>query len=266
MQDEVSRGTQVIHRVATLLRLLATNNRTGMRLVDLCRSADIERSTVHRMLQGLIAEHLVSQDRETKRYYLGMGVYEMGVAVVPPVKLRDVCQPYMNALAEQTGDTVFLTVRSGFDGVCVDRKEGTFPVKAFVLEPGRRRPLGIGAGNIAILSALPCEEINRICLANRTRIQQLYPRYTEARLKARITRSQTLGYTVTDVLEVTGVRSVGMRILDRHHMPVAAISVSTVASRLKEERVQEIVTFLRSAIDSLEEKLQHMSIDDTHQH
>lgn len=264
MEDETSRGTQVIRRVATLLRLLTAHNRTGMRLVDLCRAAEIERSTVHRMLQGLIAEHLVSQDRDSKRYFLGIGVYEMGVAIAPPVQLRDVCQPYMNALAEQTGDTVFLTVRSGFDGVCVDRKEGSFPVKAFVLEPGKRRPLGIGAGNIAILSGLPGDEITRICVANRARIQQLHPRYTEDELATRIERSQTLGYTVTDVLETTGVRSVGMRIRDRNHLPIAAISVSTVSSRLESERVLEVATFLRAAVDALEEKLKHMSVEDTH--
>src|SRR5690606_7313088 len=113
-----------------------------------------------------------------------------------------------NILAEQTGDTVFLTVRSGFDGVCVDRKEGSYPVKAFVLEPGRRRPLGVGAGNVAILASLPEDEIARICAVNRSRIQQKYPRYSEDELARRIERTQALGYTVFDVLETTGVRSV----------------------------------------------------------
>ncbi|MBV7482205.1 IclR family transcriptional regulator [Bordetella sp. BOR01] len=262
IEDETSRGTQVIRRIAALLRLLAANNRTGMRLVDLYRATGIERSTVHRLLQGLISERLVLQNRESKRYFLGIAMYEMGVAVAPPVKLRDVCQPYMNALAEQTGDTVFLTVRSGFDGVCVDRKEGSYPVKAFVLEPGRRRPLGVGAGNIAILAGLNPAEIARICAANRPRIRQKYPRYSETELASRIERAQTLGYTVTDVLETTGVRSVGMKICDRDRNPIAAISVSTLASRLESDRVQEVVTFLRASIESLEDKLRTMSVEE----
>jgi DNA-binding IclR family transcriptional regulator len=262
-RDESSPGTQVIRRVAALLRLLTANNRTGMRLVDLCRAAEIERSTVHRLLQGLIAEGLAMQNRESKRYFLGNGVYEMGVAVAPPVQLRDLCQPYLTAVAEQTGDTVFLTVRSGFDGVCVDRKEGSFPVKAFVLEPGRRRPLGVGAGNIAILSALHNDEIARICLANRARIQQKYPRYTEAELARRIEHAQTLGYTMTDVLETTGVWSVGVCIRDQDRHPIAAISVSAVSSRLEHDRVAEVVTFVREAVLAIEEKLKRMPIETT---
>ncbi len=261
-QADATRGIQVIKRVGALLRLLAANNRTGMRLVDLCRAADIERSTVHRMLQGLIGERLVFQNHESKRYFLGVGVYEMGVAVAPPVKLRDLCQPYLNAVAEQTGDTVFLTVRSGFDGVCVDRKEGSFPVKAFVLEPGRRRPLGVGAGNIAILAALGQDEIARICVANHARIAQKYPRYTEAELAHRIEAAQRRGYTVTDVLETTGVRSVGMRILDPEPKPIAAISVSAVASRLDNDRIEEVVTFLREAVASIEARLHTMPVEE----
>jgi DNA-binding IclR family transcriptional regulator len=263
VEDDIAPGTQVIRRVAALLRLLTSNNRTGMRLVDLCRAAEIERSTVHRLLQGLIAERLVYQNRDSKRYFLGMGAYEMGVAVAPPVKLRDICQPFMNAVAEQTGDTVFLTVRSGFDGVCVDRKEGSFPVKAFVLEPGRRRPLGVGAGNIAILSALPDEEIARICSANRARIRQKYPRYTEEDLVRRIESAKSLGYTVTDVLETTGVRSVGMTIHDQHRHPIAAISVSAVSSRLQSDRIAEVVVFLRGAVEELESELQRLPIEAT---
>ncbi|OWT60097.1 IclR family transcriptional regulator [Candidimonas nitroreducens] len=251
----VAPGTQLIRRVAQLLRLLTANNRTGLRLVDISCASGIERSTVHRILQALIAERLVSQQQSTKRYFLGLGAYEMGVAVAPPVKLRDICQPYMNALAEQTGDTIFLTVRSGFDGVCVDRKEGTHPVKVFVLEPGRRRPLGVGASNIAILAALSPDECTRIRNANRPRIKERYPNYTEQELTQRIYSSQALGYTVTDVIEAPGVRSVGMCIRNTAREPIAAISVSTIESRLDVVRVSEVVTFLQYAIKSVESEL-----------
>lgn len=261
IDDSAAPGTQVIRRVAALLRLLAANNRTGLRLVDLCRLADIERSTVHRLLQGLIAERLVSQNRDSKRYFLGMGAYEMGVAVGPPLKLRDLCHPYLDALADQTGDTVFLSVRSGFDGVCVDRKEGSYPVKAFVLEPGRRRPLGVGAGNVAMLAAMPQDEIARICMANRSRVQQKYPRYSDGELAKRIKACQALGYSFTEVLEAAGVKSVGMCIHDQDGHPIAAISVSTIAARLEPDRVQEVATFLRAAVDDIERALKRQPIE-----
>ena len=82
----------------------------------------------------------------------------------------------MARIAEATGDTVFLTQRSGLDAVCVDRQEGTFPIKTFTLEIGMRRPLGVGTGSLAILSALSEEEIQAIVNSNP-------PRYGIRRLR-----------------------------------------------------------------------------------
>src|SRR5690606_35936643 len=115
---------------------------------------------------------------------------------------------------------------------------------------------------VAILASLPEDEIARICAVNRSRIQQKYPRYSEDELARRIERTQALGYTVFDVLETTGVRSVGMKICDRDRNPIAAISISAVASRLENDRLEEVVAFMRAAIESLEDKLRTMSVED----
>jgi DNA-binding IclR family transcriptional regulator len=139
-------GTQTIARAAQVLRLIAARNSSGMRLVDLARHAKLERPTAHRILQGLAGEGLVRQERATKRWFLGRLVFELGLAASSQFNVRDLCRPVLARLAERTGDTVFLTVRSGFDTVCVDRMEGSFPIKTLTLDVGTRRPLGVGAG------------------------------------------------------------------------------------------------------------------------
>ena len=82
-----------------------------------------------------------------------------GLTATPRFNLREICHPALARIADATGDTVFLTQRSGLDAVCLDRREGTFPIKTFTLEVGMRRPLGVGTGSLAILSALPEEDI-----------------------------------------------------------------------------------------------------------
>src|SRR6218665_2093181 len=129
-------GSQVVQRIALLMRLVAAGQGSGLRLADLYRAADLERPTVHRLLQSLVAERLLRQDSHTHRYFLGPAMYEMGLAASPTLAL---------------GDIVFLTERSGLDGVCTDRAEGDAPIKVYVLEIGRRRPLTVGGGSAAIL-------------------------------------------------------------------------------------------------------------------
>ena len=141
----IKSGTQVVQRVAALLRSVSARNRLGARLIDLCTEVNIERPTAHRILQGLVSEGLIRQDETTKRYFLGSMIYEMGLAASPRTNMRDLCHAHLQQIAQATGDTVFLTTRTGFDGVCIDRAEGAFPIKVFVLEVGRRRPLNMVA-------------------------------------------------------------------------------------------------------------------------
>lgn len=248
-------GTQTIQRASALLRLIAAHNRKGMRLVDLYRTSGLERPTVHRLVQGLIAEGLVSQDGKSKRYFLGSLLYEMGLAATPKNAVRDICHPYLQTLATRTGDTVFLTERSGFDAVCIDRTEGAFPVKAFVLEIGHRRPLNVGGGAVVMLSSLPDTEIERICLANRAYVQARYPNYSESALWERIHATRIKGYGLNDVLEVPEVRSIAVPIRDTSGKTIAAISVSTLGTRLQGERLQTVASYLFEAAHAIRQQL-----------
>lgn len=248
-------GTQTIQRAALLLRLLSAHNRTGLRLVDLYQKADLERSTTHRILQGLIAERLAAQHPSSKRYFLGSHIYEMGLAAAPPFNLRDLCHPHIKELAETTGDTVFLVTRSGFDGVCLDRAEGTFPIRVFIMEVGRTRPLNIGGCNIAIMSTLHDDEIERICLVNRERVTSGYPNYSERVLRERIAKVRSDGYVVNEILEVPNARSIAVPVHTSFEGAAsAAISISAVAGRIAGQRVTELSKLLLETAQSIRDE------------
>jgi DNA-binding IclR family transcriptional regulator len=251
--SSVVTGTQTIQRAATMLRLLTANNRNGLRLVDLYKGAMLERSTAHRILQGLIAEQLVAQHPVSKKYFLGSSVYEMGLAAAPRFQLRDVCHPHIQALAEETGDTVFLAVRSGFNGVCVDRMEGSFPIRVFVMEVGRLRPLNVGGCNIAMMSTLPDEEIERICKVNHEKIAEGYPNYSDKVLWKRIAEARTNGFLVNEIIEVPNARSVAVPIRSScEGSAIAAISVSAVASRMQASRISGLSSLLLQTVKRIE--------------
>src|SRR5574342_23026 len=106
-------GTQSIERALTLLREIAAHNRGGSRLLDLSTRTGLQRPTVHRMLKCLVAEGMVQQDADSHRYYLGSMVFELGLTAAPRFNLREICHPALARIADATGETVFLTQRSG---------------------------------------------------------------------------------------------------------------------------------------------------------
>jgi DNA-binding IclR family transcriptional regulator len=205
---------------------------------------------------------MIRQDERSKKYHLGSLVYEMGLAAASPFDLRDVCQPFLQRVAAATGDTVFLTIRSGFDGVCAGRAEGAYPIKAFVLEVGRHRPLNIGGGAVAFLSGLQDDEIERICQVNGKRIARDFPGFSLKSMWERIENVRQKGYLLNEVLEVQGIRSLAMPIFGPHGAPVGALSVSALKKRLSGNYLREKVDILSSAVREIQSKLQTEGKDD----
>jgi len=246
-------GTQSIERALTLLREIAAHNRGGSRLLDLSTRTGLQRPTVHRMLKCLAAESMVQQDPESHRYYLGPMVFELGLTASPRFNLREICHPALTRIAQATGDTVFLTQRSGLDVVCLDRHEGAFPIKTFTLEVGMRRPLGVGTGSLAILSALPEDEIQKVVAANAPRL----PEYglNAATLLGQVKRAQKLGYAMREAPGLAGVRSVGQALRNQSGIAFAALSVSTISSRMSEKRLGEVAQLLKNESRQLERQL-----------
>lgn len=244
-------GTQSIQRAALLVRLIAAHSRPGSRLAEVVQHSCLERSTVRRMLKCLIEEGFVRQDAETRRYALGPLVFELGLAAAPQFNLVDICRPTLTRLAEATGDTVFLTVRSGYDSVCVDRKEGSFPIKALTLDVGTRRPLGAGAGGLAMLMPLPDAEVDAIANANAVRLRG-YNNLTVPALLGLLKRARELDYALNDIHITPGATSIGLPVISRYGRPFAAISIGAISSRMDAGRQKKLAAMLRREIRIVE--------------
>lgn len=244
-------GAQSIHRAARLLRAIALRGRDGARLVDLVHHTHLEQPTARRILKSLIAEGLVMQEVKTRRYLLGHLVFELGLAAAPQFSLRQLCEASLGRIAEKTGDTVFLTVRSGYDSVCIDRREGVFPIKTLTLDVGTRRPLGVGAGGIALLMGLPDAEVDDILAANARRLRR-FAGLDAKTLKSMVVRARHLGYALNDRQATPGAVSIGLPLANRYGPPVAAISIGAIALRMGSARQRQLAAILRQEIKIVE--------------
>lgn len=243
-------GAQGVRRVADLLRAIASRGAAGTRLVDLARQCRLERPTAHRLLKALDAEGLVARDEAARTYTLGPLAFELGLAAAHHFHARERCAPALQSIAERTGDTVFLSMRSGLDSVCIDRREGRFPIKTLTLDVGTRRPLGIGAGGLALLASLDDAEVDAVLAANAWRLAA-YDGMRAPVLTEMVRRARRLGYALNDRQATPGAMSVGFAIPARQGAPVLAISVGAIASRMQPARQREIAKIVRGEIRSL---------------
>ena len=98
-------------------------------------------------------------------HHLGIELFLLAGAA-QQFSLRNQFRTALERIASETGDTVFLLIRSGNDALCIDRVEGKFPIRTIMIDIGARRPLGIGAGSLALIAFLPDAQFEVILSAN----------------------------------------------------------------------------------------------------
>ncbi|MBN9430515.1 MAG: IclR family transcriptional regulator [Burkholderiales bacterium] len=237
-----------------LLRELVAHQRHGSSTAQLAAGTGIDRATAHRMLQCLAAEELLTYDPATRKYHFGRLAFEIGFAASDRIDIPQLAKPTMTRLAERTGDTVFLMVRSGDDAVCADRAIGSYPIKTFVVDVGTRRPLGIGGGSLAILARLPAAVAELSLRQSAQRIAG-YPGMSVERVRELMDEAQRRGFVAMDVVAVPGARTVSMAVMTGAGRPVAALSVTAIAARMTPERELELARLLEQEARDLGEIL-----------
>ena len=240
-------GTQSIERAVSLLRELAMVNRTGASVSQLALAAGIDRATAYRMLRCMAAESLLSYSESMRKYFLGPLAFELGSAAADRMELRAVCRPALLQIAQQSGDTAFLIARTGFDSVCLDRVEGSYPVKTFVVDVGTRRPLGLGAGGVAMLSAMPPAEAASLIKHNEARLAAMdgaFEAISARRLLSLVARVRAKNGAASYVLKLTGVCSLAVPLLTPQGRPIASLSVAAIKSRMSAARQAELFEIL----------------------
>lgn len=144
----------------------------------------------------------------------------------------------MHHLAEVTQDTVYLSERSNLEAVCTNRALGDFPIQAIPLDIGIRRPLGVGAGGLAMLCAMPEAEAEAIIQANGHRYEK-FASFTADFLRSAVSEGRARGYAFLDSVTTPGAASIGVAFPAND--PVAAIVVTAISGRLPIQRREEIV-------------------------
>ncbi len=243
-------GTAGIRRVAALLKLLAAHAGEGLRFTEVADLAGLERPTAHRVLKALEAEELVVRDPTTRRYQLGALVFDLGHAVAPQFSLHEVCGPALQRLADASGDTAFLFVRRGNDAFCVSRVQGNFPIQTPVVPVGSRQPLGVNAGGLAVLAALPDREVEQVLKAIGPRLDA-YGHLDDTGLRAAIATARTRGFASIGEKAVAGVSAIGLAVRNRFDTPVAALTIASTTERMTPARQQELAPLLRDEVEAV---------------
>ncbi|MBR0874013.1 IclR family transcriptional regulator [Bradyrhizobium tropiciagri] len=230
-----------IQKVCAVLRVLA--QRSPLRLTDIADATSLNKATTLRILNSLIEEGFVSRVSGAKTYELGQEARVMAVGARRSVDIAELAQPSLLRLSERSADTALLSVRSGVEALYLARSVGSNPLQPNYLQIGSRRPLGVGAGALALLVWLPDAEIEAVIEVIVPRLAKS-PRITPKFLREKIAVARKAGHTVLIDAAFPGMGGVGVPVRDETGEVVAALSIGAASDRIR-RREGELADMLK---------------------
>ena len=232
-------GAQVVSRIGLILRIVSEHAPQGISTSELARLSGLTRPTAHRMLASLAAEGFVDNDPLRGRWVLGPELFLMGSVAAARYDITHIAAASLEALARDTGESAFLSVRRGDETVCLMREEGSFPLRSFVLHEGVRFPLGVASAGMAILAYLPDEEISEYLDRHQLQGDWGEP-HSRREVVRRIEETRQQGWTLNPGLILEGSFGMGAAVFDGAGRPAWALSITGVESRFAPERRPEL--------------------------
>jgi DNA-binding IclR family transcriptional regulator len=245
---------QVIDRAMGLVTVLARGSGPTT-LTRLAEAAGLHTASAHRILAALIAHGLVEKTGAGE-YDLGVRWLELGNRLRARLNIRQVAMPFMQRLAEATGETVNLIVRRGDEAVYVERVSGGQTLIQVVQVVGAHAPLHVTAVGKIFLAEDSASGV--MGYAERTGLSAYTPNTLTSleRLAAELDVIRVEGLAHDREEAELGVACIGAAIRDVEGKLVAGLSISAPADRHRSEwgeRLREAAAKTGAALGYLPE-------------
>jgi DNA-binding IclR family transcriptional regulator len=231
-------------KVCAILRTLSSG--VPMRLTAIAESATLNKVTALRILDTLCQEGFVRRLAGSKLYALGAEALAIAVATREVPNIAQLARPSLVRLAVHSEDAVLFGIRSGVEVAYLDREVGGFPIQANYLHVGSRRPLGVGAGGMAMLAFLPDRDIDGLMPLIAPHLAR-FPRFSEESIRKGIAAAREEGAVVMLDLIVERMGGIAVPVVSREGEVMGAFSVVGLSERLHARRADLVATLQREA-------------------
>jgi DNA-binding IclR family transcriptional regulator len=215
----------------------------------------VARSTGYRYLKGLVSAGFIEECDGGFR--LGPRVFELARLARKGLGLSEIAKPVMRALADEVGETVLLTRRSGAAVVCLELAESSHPIR-LSYERGHVLPINAGASAQILLAWTPADEVTNILSA--APLERFTQRTVTdpAELQARLALIRKQGFAVSNGELDTGVLGIAAPIRAANGTVGAAISVAALSSRVPKSETRQMTKAVCDAAERISARLQEV--------
>jgi DNA-binding IclR family transcriptional regulator len=238
-------------RAIQMLRLFS-RERPYAGVSQLAREMNTDKATAHRLLSALMAERVVEQHPVTRQYGLGLGVVDIAAVRLAQFGLIESAEEELEALRDQTGETVVLLIRDDFEMLCIAAFESKAPLRVgfFV---GERVPIHISAAGLLYLCEQNEQETRRLVAASAAKYAHL-PKPSAETLERKLKETRRRGWADTETRAPDSVHSLSAPIRGADQLIQACISVASPGSRTTKDTLRRNAQLLQEACERVQQR------------
>ena len=258
METNTNNPIQSADRIFAILEALADHG--SMRIIDLSELLGLHKSTVHRLLASLISMGYVTQNEQTGSYALTYKLVEMSGKILKNTDILNLVRPYAEQLSNACDETVHFVKKTGSNVLYIEKLESqSVKARSFRLssQVGLTRPMYCSGVGKVILAYLPDEEVKSIWDSTEI-VKKTDNTITDFKtLKKELALIRSRGYALDNEENELGIRCIAVPVFDYHDTPQYALSVSSLVSRIPDERIESLAGQLISASREISKVLGH---------
>lgn len=232
-------GVQSVQRALDLLEVFLEHG-SEIGLSRIAGLLNLNKATAYRLLSTLEDRGYVRRNPISRKYTLGIKVFELGYYFQSQLEVRRTGLSYLKEMVERTTESGFLCIREGDEALCVERVESQREVNIFSLRVGGKQPLHCGGAPRALL--VDWDETQLEEYAARTGLPAFtnHTIQTLDQLLKDVCTTRENGFVVSMNDVVMGIAAVGAPVFDHTSRVVASISLSGLSSRYGSEHISEL--------------------------
>lgn len=245
-------GTGTLGKAVSVLETVALADRP-MRFTDVLAVSGQPRGTLHRQLSHLVQEGLLEL-RADLAYVPGLRLLKLASASWARNDFRSVAAPFLEALHQETGETVHLGVLRGQEVIYLDKVESRQAVR-MNSQIGNASPAyctGVGKAALSVLDAAALD----------TALSGMeFRRFTPQTITSRpafideLAQIRASGVAFDREEHEPGIRCVAAPVFDTARSLVAGVSVTGPAYRVGQEQLEHWAPRVRHAAGAIMEEL-----------
>jgi DNA-binding IclR family transcriptional regulator len=221
-RKECKYKVQALERALDILECFSLQDRE-LNLSEVAAKTGLNKTTAKRLISNL-TERGYLKKLDSKRYQLGLRLFELGGIVHSSLNLREATSAPLSQIQKETGSTVLLGTLMEDQLALIDKREGRSFIRISA-DLGWRGPLHFGMLGMILMAYLEPREVRRILQKDKLQAYTPFSITDEDAFSLKLEHIRNQGYVIEEGEAIEGIVGIAAPIRDFSRQVIAALGI-----------------------------------------